>query len=551
MTEHNFFMHLNSTNVAGYISCACLKPAKYFQNRIDDIQNKCDSALLLSTKRYDADSDCSFEVILTQQEKNSLMPVKNSKEIFIFNNAIPLSRLYKIYFKTDSIKDKIISLVNLSSGFIPDKLIAVITDNDFADYSGFELPKDFMPLDLTKNIKHFDSLLGGFSLMRLAREGYMNYSENYFSTLARFNSVIEAELVYANKKINDIFWDAFEGKNSFNYLYSYINKTLTSDDLNSIATREDQQIKKNSLSGLIDINSLDRGAYVVAVLYSYGMSEEGRKNKIDGLILNNFKKDIRPEKSEVIALCYGLNRGYTAFSNKYKTSSTEKIVKFELNSQVDYYTIESLYQYAFNDIKKTGELPYLDNWCPKYPKLKRKLKKSEYLVLDKVVFGELIKVGSAKWWSELMSGFFSKSGEVYFKPFIEKVYDKIKSDMELEYQEQLSEKDETIAKLNSDNNKLHNINSEVGYLKAQVEKLKNEIDVLKSERRTIADIKTEHQFNTQSDSTTAELMKKIDEMQKLIKNIYKQSSMKNAKALIKKYKEPNDSENTIDFPDNK
>jgi len=547
MTEHNFFMHLNSTNVAGYISCACLKPAKYFQNRIEDVQSKCDYAVLLSTKRYDSESDCSFEVVLTKQEKDSLLLIENCKEIFVFFKAIPLSRLCKIYFKSDDTRDKIISLVNLSSGFIPEKMVSVIADNDFADYTGFEIPKDFNAVDLSKNIKQFDSLLGGFSLMRLACEEYMNYSENYFSTLSRFNTVIEAELVNANKMISDIYWDAFEGKDSFKNLYSYINKLLTSDDLNTIAANEGQLIQKNSLSGIIDINSLDRGTYVVAVLYSYGMSEEGRKNKIDGLILNNFKKDIKPGKSEVIALCYGLNRGYTCFSNKYKTTATEKTVKFELNSQVDYYTIESLYQYAFNDIKKSGEFPYLDNWIPKYPKVNRRLKKSEYLVLDKVVSGEVIKVGSTRWWSGLLSGFFSKTGEEYFKPFIQKLYDKIKSDVELEYQDQIADKDEFIAELNSEIIKLRNKNSEVDSLQAQIEKLKDEIDALKSARSTVAESKSEYLPTKVSDEGIVELRNKIDALQKLIKEIDSQCKSGKAKVIIKKFYQQNNV-NTIKFP---
>ena len=551
MTEHNFFMHLNSINVPGYISCACLKPAKYFQNRIEDVQNKCDSALILSTKRYDSESDCSFEVVLTNQEKDSLLPIENCKEIFIFSKAIPLSRLYKIYFKSDHIRDKIISLVNISSGFVPEKMVTVLADNDSADYTGFEIPKDFNANDLSRNIKQFDSLLGGFALMRLACEEYMNYSENYFSTLSRFNNVIEAELIKANKKINDIYWDAFEGKTNFNNLFSYINKTITSDDLNTIAANEGQQIhNKTHLTGIIDINSLAGGTYVVAVLYSYGMSEEGRKNKIDGLILSNFKNDIRPEKSEIIALCYGLNRGYNGFSNKYKTSAIEKIVKFELNSKVDYYTIESLYQYVFNDIQKSGEFPYLDNWCPKYPKLKRKLKKSEYLVLDKVVSGEVIKVGSTKWWSGLLSVFFSKKGEEYFKPFIQVLYDKIKSDLELEYQDQIADKDEYIDELKSENSKLSNKNSEVDSLQAHIEKLKNEIDALKTTRSMIAESKLEYLPTKESDTGIIELQNKINALQKLIKEIDSQYKTGKVKDIIKKFYDQQNNNNVITFPDN-
>jgi archaellum component FlaC len=549
MTGHNFFMHINSTNLPGYFACACLKPAKYFQNRLDDVQKTCEDVILLSTKRYAKEADCSLEVVLTNQEKDCLIPINSKKNVFILNNAIPVSRVYKIYFKSDNTRDKIITLVNLSSAFIPESMVSFIVDNDTTNYSEIELPKDFLIQDLTYNIKKFDSLLGGFAIMRLAGEEYMNYSDNYFSTLSYFNSVVESELLNAKKNINDIYWDAFVGNSSFKNLFPYINKVLTSDDLIVITNQEGQRIQKNPLSGIIDINSLERGAYVVAVLYSYGMSDEGRKNKIDGLILNNFKKDLRPDKSEVIALCYGLNRGYSVFSNKYKTTSTEKVVKFELNSQMDYYTIEALYQYSFNGTKKSGEFPYLNSWCPKYPKLKRKLKKSEYVILDKVIFGEVIKVGSSKWWSGIMQSFFSKNGEELFKPFMQKVFDKIKSDIELDYQEVISEKDETISDLKTDNSKLRSKTFEVQSLQTQVENLKKEIKALKSKSSAVAESVTEYSTNTKSDSYFAELQKKVDDLQKLIKEVNKQTKMAVTKDMIKKFYELSTPENPIVFPD--
>ena len=50
---------------------------------------------------------------------------------------------------------------------------------------------------------------------------------------------------------------------------------------------------------------------------------------------------------EGIALYYGYNRGYSVFSNSYGTSEDNKqVVKFLLDSQLDYYTIESVYQYV-------------------------------------------------------------------------------------------------------------------------------------------------------------------------------------------------------------
>jgi hypothetical protein len=550
MIGHNFFLHINSTNLAGYFSCACLKPAKYFKNRLDDTQNKCDAVLLLSTKRYSTEADCSLEVVLTKEEKESLKPINSREDIYFLNNAIPISRVLKIYFNSDETKDKIISLINLSSGFVPESLAAVITDNDFADYSQIEIPKDDTFQDLTEKIKKYDSLLGGFALMRLAGEEYMNYSDNYFSTLSYFNSVIESELINANRKINDIFWDAFSGFNSFKHLFQFINKELTSQDVELIAKQENQKVQKNSLSGIIDINSLERGTYLIAVIYSYGMSEEGRKNKIDGLILNNFKKDIRSDKSEVIALCYGLNRGYSCFSNKYKSASSEKVVKFELNSQVDYYTIEALYQHAFNGINRSSEFPYIDPWCAKSPKPKKILKKSEYIILDKIVKGRVIRPGDAAWWADLTRSFFSKNGEEYFKPFLNKIFEKFKTDFESDYQELILDKDETISNLNKEISKFKNdLLSEKSNHQFQIENLKNEISHLKSKSVTIEEANPEYLSALKIDKQENFQQSTVINLQNLVKEIKKQSNVQHVKKLIKKFEESGKSENTINFPE--
>ena len=79
--------------------------------------------------------------------------------------------------------------------------------------------------------------------MKISREPYMNFSENYFSTLALFNSRIEEDLT-KSRKLNTIYHDAFFGKESFKSIFPLLNKNITEDDLNSIAASENQRIEK-------------------------------------------------------------------------------------------------------------------------------------------------------------------------------------------------------------------------------------------------------------------------------------------------------------------
>lgn len=533
--ETTYFYHLDSRNLPSCYSAACIKPAKYYFNRIEDLQCKCDTLILLSVKRFSSNEDCSLEVVLTNDEINSLRNANESKDIFLYQSVIPISRVKKVYFKSDDTLDKIVTLINMSSGFLPMNFATVLTDNITADYSNISLPEKNSTSLLTEKIRRFDSILGGFALMRLSGEEGMNYPQNYFSTLAKFNSVIETELSNSNKKISDIYWDAFEGKDKFNLLFPYLNKTITEDDLNELSDKQNQRIQKNRISGIIDIELLDKETYIVAVLNLYGLDKEGRKNKIDGLILDGFKKGIKQDKSEVISLCYGINRGYTVFSNKYKNAGIEKIVKFELNSQVDYYTIEAVFQYAFNGIEKSSEFPYLDIWCPKFPRLKRKLKQSEYLILDKVIIGDVVKVGSSKWWSLFMQSFFQKNNEDLFKPFMHKIYDKIKTDIDQDYNDIIDEKNDEIASLKSSNTQSKQQSAIIEEQKNQIEDLKRQLESVKDKKSIVNEKEPPYSKSLNVDASSETDSKTIEECKVLISELSKLTSGKKAQAIISKF----------------
>ncbi len=173
--------------------------------------------------------------------------------------------------------------------------------------------------------------------------------------------------------------------------------------------------------------------YTLAVLATYGVGSEARKKKIDGLILSNFKGDIKPEKAEGVALCYGLNRGYTVFSNRYKLRDTTKIVKFELNSQLDYYTIESIYQYSMNHIR-SQQFDYLDYWCPKLSVTTIPvIRTNGYMMLDIWVVGRREpEVLSAEYHNNLFQTFFRKGTESYFSSFLGEVIKRVYSDTKKE-----------------------------------------------------------------------------------------------------------------------
>lgn len=286
----------------------------------------------------------------------------------------------------------------MGTAFVPDSIIGAVHSFENVSIKEAKAPEDCYVKDHTKEIELYDRILGALIIMRLAREKYMNFSETYIETLAVFNKLIADALVKAGKSFNDQYSGLFTQSKSYTYLLPYLNKQVDVDDVKQMAKSENQTVSQNKITRKIELDGLNKQTYVLAVLASYGVGAESKRDKIDGLILSNFEGI---KSAQLVALCFGYNRGYNVFSSFYGTSESNRIdVKFLLDSQLDYYTIESVYQYVFN--KKISEnLYYLDSWCNK-KRTPSVTKKTEYSILDTIVIGKKkAKVGSKEWWSSL------------------------------------------------------------------------------------------------------------------------------------------------------
>ena len=317
-------------------------------------------------------TDCCLELVFTKQEAKKLNDIKNGW--FLYEKPLPITRIKKIYFTNKELKEQNITTINMSTAFVPDVLVEITNEFEKPTIDGLERPQDIPINPYEDKLKKFDSYLGALALMRLAGEEYMNYSENYFATLSFFNEKIQKDLELSKVNIEPKYQGVFTG-NGFDKVIPYLSKTIDENDLNSIAQDEKQTIQKHMITRIIDLSSLDKWTYTIVVLNNLWL-HPFKKDKIDNLILSNFKSCIKEGKSEGIALCYGFNRGYSVFSNKYKSKEKERIVKYQLNSQLDYYTIESIYQYVFNE-KKSISFQYLDN-LPKTYTAKKKQKDRLY-----------------------------------------------------------------------------------------------------------------------------------------------------------------------------
>jgi len=390
MSTRNYYLPIDATTLPVYYGWAAILPGKYYRNKPPDLQDRYNGYLLVTTTKGTAETDCAIELILTEEEERQLLDIDGFPQAWFLAQPLPITRVKAVYFSNESRRDQITTIINLSTAFIDTSRTFVDEKMDSAAVPGGAGIHNDKARDWSTEIKQYDRYAGGFALMRLSGDDYMNYSENYFSTLALFNSRIEEELLRAGRPVKKEIYQGvfFNQEGRLQGLPAYLSREITEEDVKKSAKESKQTFAKNSLSGIIDVNRLDRIPYILSILYTYGVGEESGKKKVDSLILNNFHGDIKPQYGELISLCYGINRGYAVFSNKYRYQGKEKVVKFQLNSQLDYYTLESIYQSVFNKISRSGDFPYLD-----YRTLiPTKIPADSFIVFDQVVSGKRSKV---------------------------------------------------------------------------------------------------------------------------------------------------------------
>ncbi len=377
-----YYLPINSTSLAHYFVCACVKPAKYFENKPQDIQDRFRNALLLSSELGTNDTDCCIELVLTKDEERNLVPC--GREFFLFTTPLPISRVKAIHFRDPRQLEQTLSNINMSAAFIPHSLakVAKFSNAGIDVVNVADKPAD---KDYSDQLEMFDRILGALALMKTAKEPYMNYSENYASTLSFFNALVRNDLEKQGRQINEKFFGLFSRSGNFVKFIPYLEKKITKEDLDQIAAENNQRIER-SYTKAINYDKLSGITYAFAILQSYGVGGEAATKKIDGLISNNFE-ELKDGKAEGIALYYGYNRGYSVFSNCYGTQEIgRQNVKYLLESQLDYYTIESVYQFAFYGNTTSSQFPYIDAWCPR--KNQRPKRKTDYMVLDTAFIGK-------------------------------------------------------------------------------------------------------------------------------------------------------------------
>ena len=352
---NTYFIPIQSMNLAHYLGSGIIAPANYFENRNKDIQDRFNNYLLLSTSKYTIETNCCIEIVLNKSEE---APLRISENFFLFDMPIPISRIKNIYFNDE--KQKINTIFDIASGtaFIPNKIIKTTKENSV---NTSELDNvSYKPSEINWNsyLKKYDQVLGGVSSMKISKEEFQNYPTHYFSTLGNINKLFKNILENQNITIENNFEFAFTDKGNFKEFHDTIYSEINIDVVKKFASIN--KIKLEEKNGLIQIDNIpeNKTTYFVAILETYG---NDKRKKIDSFVSDLISGKFIENKKEGLSLIFGLNKGYKAFRNKYKTSNFEVDIKFKLNSKLDYYIIESVYQNVFNSIDNNVSFKYIDD----------------------------------------------------------------------------------------------------------------------------------------------------------------------------------------------
>lgn len=382
--KNSYYIQISSNTLAHYLVCGCICPVSLLERRENDFQNNYPEQIILSRKKWNENSDCSIEVILNNTEDKYLEEL--SSDYLLYNSIIPISRIKTIFFLDKEKADAVIWNIENGASFVPKRLVMISEKNDYET-------ADIIPLnnyltknsleDLIVNLKRFDRLMGGLAFMRTSlfdiEDLNINYPINYFSTVAYFNNTIELEFLKTKNNYNQFLHSIFKGESD---IFKYLALNININTVENIAKKE--KISIQSKFGVINLNEIpkDSATFQLAILNTYGKDKSKSVEDLLSVLFN----ELETEKKEEIALIYGLYVGYTSLRNYYKLNGRDVTVKFKLDSKVDYYIVESLFQYAFNHRTISENFDYLNPILPLKNKISIPLDyKVDYLLEETII----------------------------------------------------------------------------------------------------------------------------------------------------------------------
>lgn len=321
--SNSFYIPIHSMNLAHYLGSGIIVPSIYIENKNADVQDRFKNYLLLSSSKFTKDTNCAIEIVLNNDEE---APKKVSGNFYLFDMPLPISRIKNIYFTNE--EQKVNTNFNITSGsaFIPEGHLKVTKEEniDTKELDGVKYQSS--EKNWSEYLKRYDQILGGFSTMKISKEQFQNYPTHYFSTLGNINNLFSNILEKQNVNIKNSFQFAFTNEGQFKNFHNTIYSEIDYSEVQRYAENEKDKVKLEVKNGIVQIDKISENTntYLVAILERYGKGKRMQNDSfISDLISDKFFQNIdkgeKGKKKEGLSLIFGLNKGYKAFRNKYKT----------------------------------------------------------------------------------------------------------------------------------------------------------------------------------------------------------------------------------------
>lgn len=399
-----YLLQINRIKLQDYIQRGLIVPDKYLdENKEIDTQSKNPNFLVVSDgyiKKLD-EYQILLELIITDEEKKRLQEVDG---ICYFDFPLPITRIKKVYVQNQQIIKHIdVQIQNGENGFLPKNLFSV-----FGSIKPKLKQREYKPLqndvvidEFEEQIRVFDKRMGMFAFMKNSEVYYCddvskiaNYSERYFSTLSKLlekplddKIFEELNILKQNEEFKKLLYSTAQIDKEF-----IINESLKIEDseLKSIFLEMISPTgTRKALKSLLEKKDIER--YLIGLVYYFRQKDSNKKD--------NFKIDIKSlipyEVAEISLAILGIYFGYTILRSEEKIEIRDKYfkklfkkeklsMKFTLESKLDYITIETIYNYCFQDKTKGYEYEYL--LYPKKTKPKNLTKNKNYEVKRDIYF---------------------------------------------------------------------------------------------------------------------------------------------------------------------
>lgn len=384
-SENKFYYQIHQENLSSIYDCGLICPAKHNSQRTQpDIQDKYNSCLLLFDRAIIYNGNGSKQVLLELFLTQDDLPKPLTMDgLFLFNKPLPVSRISKIIYSDKTYWEKLMGLVASDAiSFIPESIATYNADIKVKDEI-FDSSADAVNIDYNEKLNIYNKRLGALAFMKNANLYYgvfSNYSDNYFSAINELDPNFHLKSkIEIPKSIRIAMNTNFEDKNP-NDIYNdvqinkeYLEKWLEKNNfpLDKLPKGPFSINKKNYLKAIEENNNKLFNTAFIAI---YGDKSPASTASIQ--LKSQFASEVKNrQNADTLLALLGAYYGYKAIRSHdqiavnstnflHKEIDTNTNIKFKMDSQLDYLTIETVYQKTFNN--EAADKNFICSFAPKF-----------------------------------------------------------------------------------------------------------------------------------------------------------------------------------------